>query len=223
MPYLQYHIFENQPLLFHMRYFITFTIATLKSAANASFADRVAGDRQGAWNDQGPENDLRNFPTGVCEFGGTRYSILDPKENGGMSCVAVSALPGTHLPKESKPIPVNAKLSRIQFLHTSAWTPRRGTEIGRYLVRYSDGGEREIPLVVGENIGDWWGAPGQKLKNAECLWSSAGTRSIVGVFGFDWDNPEPERSIASIRLRVEHPSIVALCGMVGNKLEKEKK
>lgn len=31
MPYLQYHIFENQPLLFHMRYFITFTIATLKS------------------------------------------------------------------------------------------------------------------------------------------------------------------------------------------------
>ena len=29
MPYLQYHIFENQPLLFHMRYFITFTIATL--------------------------------------------------------------------------------------------------------------------------------------------------------------------------------------------------
>lgn len=196
---------------------------SLKSAANASFADRVAGDRQGAWNDQGPENDLRNFPTGVCEFGGTRYSILEPQKNGGMSCVAVSALPDTHLPKESKPIPVNAKLSRIQFLHTSAWTPRRGTAIGRYLVRYSDGGEREIPLVVGENIGDWWGAPGQALKNAECLWSSAGAQSIVGVFGFDWNNPEPERSIASIRLRVEHPSIVALCGMVGNKQEKEKK
>lgn len=33
MPYLQYHIFENQPLLFHMRYFITFTIATLNNLA----------------------------------------------------------------------------------------------------------------------------------------------------------------------------------------------
>lgn len=28
MPYLQYHIFENQPLLFYTRDFITFTIAT---------------------------------------------------------------------------------------------------------------------------------------------------------------------------------------------------
>ena len=190
---------------------------SLHSAANAAFADQVADDRKGAWNDQGPANDLKAFPVGTREFGGTRYSIVDPKENKGLACVAASGRPNTHLPRESRPVPVNGKLRRIQFLHTSAWTPPPGRKIGCYIVRYHDGKEREIPLVTGENIDDWWGAPGKVLKRAECLWSSGGGQSIVGVFGFDWINPEPERKVDSVRLRIDDAAVVALCGMAGEK------
>lgn len=190
---------------------------SLRSAANAAFADQAADDRKGAWNDQGPQNDLKAFPVGDREFGGTRYSVVDPKENNGLACVAVSGRPNSHLPRESRPVPVNAKLRRIQFLHTSAWTPPRGRRIGCYIVRYSDGKEREIPLVTGVNIDDWWGAPGKVLKQAECLWSSGGRQCIVGVFGFDWINPEPERKVESVRLRLEDAAVVALCAMAGEK------
>lgn len=190
---------------------------SLRSAANAAFADQAADDRKGAWNDQGPQNDLKAFPVGDREFGGTRYSVVDPKENNGLACVAVSGRPNSHLPRESRPVPVNAKLRRIQFLHTSAWTPPRGRRIGCYIVRYSDGKEREIPLVTGVNIDDWWGAPGKVLKQAECLWSSGGSQCIVGVFGFDWINPEPERKVESVRLRLEDAAVVALCAMAGEK------
>ena len=77
--------------------------------------------------------------------------------------------------------------------------------------------EREIPLVTGVNIDDWWGAPGKVLKQAECLWSSGGRQCIVGVFGFDWINPEPERKVESVRLRLEDAAVVALCAMAGEK------
>ena len=190
---------------------------SLKSAANAAFADRVAGDRKGAWNDQGPENDLKAFPVGIQNFGGTRYRILNPRENGELSCIAVSARPGSHLPRESRPVPVNETVSRLQFLHLSAWTPPPGTQIGSYIIRHRDGGEQTVPLITGDNIEDWWGASGKRLKHAECLWSAAGKQSTIGVFGFDWKNPQPNRPIESIRIRAEAPAVIALCGIAGEK------
>lgn len=187
---------------------------SLANAANATFADKVAGDRKGSWNDQGPQNDLRKFPLGMQYFGGTLYKIVNPAENNGFGCIAVSGRPGAHQPEESRPIAVDRKLRRIQFLHTAAWEPARG-KIGQYTIRYRNGKEVEIPLVIGKNIHGWWGAPGKVLSEGECLWSSQGNYSMIGVFGWDWINPEPGKVIESIRIKAEGSAVIGLFGISG--------
>ncbi len=186
---------------------------SLARAANASFSDRVAGDRAGAWNDQGPRNDLHRFPVGMQRFGGTPYRIVDPKTNFNRSCVAVSGRDKAWQPVESAPIEVNRKLRRIQFLHAAAWEPKDGV-VGEYRIRYEDGREIALPLEMGRNIGGWWGV-GLELREAECLWSVQGDISQQGVFGWDWINPRPSVGISSIRIRAAAPVLLGLFGMTG--------
>ena len=79
MPYLQYHIFENQPLLFYTRDFITFTIATF--VVEFETAVEVAS----------VDSDGHNLPPEtlccfVIQQGGLLDLLLHPKwENGGKS------------------------------------------------------------------------------------------------------------------------------------------
>lgn len=191
----------------------TFPVS-LKGSANAAFADDIAGDRKGAWNDQGPQNDLRKFPLGMQYFGGTLYRIINPAENNGFGCIAVSGRSGAHQPEESHPVAIGKKLHRIQFLHTAAWEPASG-RIGQYTVRYCNGKEVGIPLVIGKNIHGWWGAPGKILSEGECLWSSQGNYSMIGIFGWDWINPEPELEIESVRIKADAPVVIGLFGISG--------
>ena len=72
-----------------------FRFVDLKSAVNRGFRDETAGDGRGGWFDhQGPANDMSGFKSGVRNFSGVPFRIIDPAVNGGRSCVAVSY---THL------------------------------------------------------------------------------------------------------------------------------
>lgn len=191
-------------------------LISLAPACNASFADEKADDRRGSWNDQGPRNDLRSFPSGRQIIGGTVYDIVEPKGSKGFSCVAVSGRPGGWQGRISQKIPVGKKVKRLQFLHTGAWVPEQG-RVGTYLIDYADGKTLELPLVSGDNFADWW-ATGRKLKSAECLWSTRGMTSNVGVFGWDWVNPHSHVAIRAIRLRADAPTVIALFGITGETL-----
>ena len=147
-------------------------------------------------------------------FGGTLYRIINPAENNGFGCIAVSGRSGAHQPEESHPVAIGKKLHRIQFLHTAAWEPASG-RIGQYTVRYCNGKEVGIPLVIGKNIHGWWGAPGKILSEGECLWSSQGNYSMIGIFGWDWINPEPELEIESVRIKADAPVVIGLFGISG--------
>ncbi|MBN1673654.1 MAG: hypothetical protein JXR37_21585 [Kiritimatiellae bacterium] len=185
----------------------------LAAAANMGFADETAGDGKGGWTDQGPENDLHAIPLGERELGGVPFRILDPSRNGGKSCVVVSAHPKLSFRPESAPIPVGAKLRRLVFLHTSAWT-QEGV-VGRYRVRYASGRTAEIPIETGTHIADWWGAPSKRVSQAQCVWSESNGSTTVGAFAFSWQNPQPDDPIQSVRLKSEGKTVIGLLALTG--------
>lgn len=162
----------------------------LTKQANRGFRDD--GDGTG-WTGQG-ENDFRNMPTGLQKVNGIPFRIIDPAKNNGKSCLIVRGTEKPELPARIDGIPVNAKLSRLFFLHTCAW---KGTDAGCYRINYADGTKYDYMLIPGRNIGDWWNcaflgdaAPGILRPNP--------VTDQVGTYMAVWDNPFPEKEIKTI-------------------------
>lgn len=146
---------------------------------NMAFADEKAGDGKGGWSDQGPQNDLRNFPSGPRAFGGIPFVIADPKDNDGRSMIV---LKGDHAPfgKPSVAIPVGKVCSRLYLLNAFAWGKDNGVA-ANLTIRYSDGTEDEVPLNAGTDVGGWWHP--EDLNNAKVVWRSVAGNSIsIGIY-----------------------------------------
>ncbi|MFP4144202.1 MAG: right-handed parallel beta-helix repeat-containing protein [Phycisphaeraceae bacterium] len=106
-------------------------------------------------------------------------------------------------------IPVGRRADRLAFLHTAHLRPeKRGeaVEIARYVVNYADGSEVAIPVVNGENITHWYAGKPNDLPQADVAWTIPTTRDTGGIHGWStlysvqWQNPHPEKEIASIDL-----------------------
>lgn len=201
---------KAEPLSKEKAYFISLT-----PAANMAFADEIAGDGKGGWSDQGPNNDLKALPLGIKSFDGIYFNIANPKENDGKSCVVVSANPSLPFKPTSAPIPVNKKLKRIIFLHTGAWMGKENTLVGKYIIKYASGRTLEIPLTTGEEIADWWNAPGQKISKGQCVWSSKNGSSVIGAFAYSWKNPRPNDEIKSITAESFGKAAIGVLGISG--------
>lgn len=176
---------------------VTFSIPKERSrfidlAGHANRGFRDDGDGSG-WTGQGI-NDFRNMPPGVQNVNGVDFRIIDPAKNGGKSCLILRGSDKPDFPARIDGIPVNAKVARLFFLHTSAW---KGNEAGCYRINYEDGSSFDYMLIQGRNIGDWWNVgrlpdalPGLVRSNA--LTDSVGTYMAV------WENPKPDRKVTSI-------------------------
>jgi len=101
----------------------------------------------------------------------------------------------------------------LYILHGAQWgSAEDGTVIARYRVHYEDLTEATIPIVLGEDLRDWWDLDGSK----------AVTRGIVAWIGQNaasrqdgkmlrlylrlWDNPHPEKKVVSIDFWLDGPS-----------------
>ncbi len=188
----------------------------LKNAANMGFSDKTARDGKGGWSDQGPANDLHAFPVGRQEFGGILFRIQNPAENGGKSCVIVSKNPSLPFRGESGKIAVDASAKRLFFLHSGAWIGGKDP-VGEYVVSYRDGVRRTIPLIPGDNIDDWWGAPSKRLKNAASVWNTSNGGNMVGVYLYTWKNPRPGTPVESILVKSYGNAMIGLLGLTGEK------
>ena len=189
---------------------------SLRNAANRGFADPVAKDGKGGWTDQGPTNDLAPFPTGKRIFNGIFFDIINPAANGGRSCLVISDNPDLKFPAASKPISVGAKLRRIVFLHSGAWMDEaKKTHAGDYLITWESGRQAAIPVIAGENIGDWWNAASKRFPAAECAWSAMNKSGVVGAYLFEWKNPRPEDPIRSIVLKGKNNAVIGLIALTG--------
>ena len=127
----------------------------LTGAANRGFRDDVVGDRKGGWTDEG-ENDMRMLPCGEWRINRVPFRIIDPEANRGKSCVVLwgGMQPNPPFPK-AVTVTVGRRLSKLHFLHTVTWGSRSGAAF-RYVLRYRDGFKEEVPMIMRQNVGDWW-------------------------------------------------------------------
>ncbi len=162
--------------------------------ANRSFTDEVDNDGKGGWLDQGT-NDFRMMPLGRITAGGIPFEIIDPAGNDGKSCLIVRGEARKEFPAAIRGIAVNAKLSRLFFLHTSGWG--NSNSCGVYRIHYEDGSFIDYPLRGNRNIGDWWIV--RQLPEAKIGFTRPNrSGNQVGFFTAEWVNPEPQKSIATI-------------------------
>ncbi len=146
------------------------------AAANMGFADPVADDKQGGWSDQGPENDLAEFPTGEQTFAGLPFRIS--------GCIALRGPKRPYFPEEvtvELPAPRTGKY--LYILNATAWSSER--KAGEVIVEYDRGDlvateTNTFTVNGGRETGNFWGA--MPLPNAEIGWKGRNQSSVVGLY-----------------------------------------
>ena len=180
---------------------IKYSPIDISKYANRGFIDETANDGKGGWSDQGPDCDLREFPTGLQKFNGVLFLVgQEPK-----TCVVLSsgARPFPELQPESVAIPVDKKALGFYFLHAGTYTGY-DVQIGKYQIQYEDGTVLDIPLVGDQNLHDWISLPGpfpkEKSTWSRIAWTGSTRASFpnVSVSQMLWVNPKPETQVKSI-------------------------
>ena len=153
-------------------------------------------------------NNLAELPQGEQVLAGVKFAI-------GTSLIQ---LDNKYLPEKlrkgkAEAIPIDKKFTRLYILHGTQWgTAGDGTLIGQYRLHYEDGTEAAIPIVLGEDVRDWWNADGsQAVTRGIVAWvgQNVATRKVnswLRLYLAAWENPHPEKKVVSIDFLREGPS-----------------
>ncbi|HSI85783.1 MAG TPA: hypothetical protein VK970_18510 [Candidatus Methylacidiphilales bacterium] len=161
----------------------TSTSVSLRNVANRALRDEIAGDRQGGWTDQGPENDMSPLKPGPVTAAGVSFDVLDPANNDGKSAVVLGNTDQPELPR-SVSVPMRGigivSPGWLYLLHATAWSPAPGLQVGTISVKYADGSREAFPIISGRDVSDWWKLDSRE--NARVGWSGQNFSSMVGLY-----------------------------------------
>jgi hypothetical protein len=153
-----------------------------------------------------PGNHLAQLPAGLREFGSVLFDVRGVIQLRGMQ---------VPFPEKIEGIRVNQKLSRIHFLHAAAFGLKSPTNIATYVIHYADNQVREIPIVYGRQIADWWVDPSHPVEPVEAKVAWTGLNEAATAYGkslrlyqFTWQNPLNEIQVISIGL-ISHATLAA--------------
>ncbi len=171
----------------------------ISSAVNAGFADEIAGDGQGGWSDQGPEQDLRMIRPGVVNAGPIPFDILDAEKNSGKGVIVLCGEQHSFTGKEATIALPENQGSVINLLHASAW-PAVG-QLGSIIATYPDGTTETIPVHGKNDCGNWVGPA--EGSNAVIGWHAENLETTVGLYSSSFALKKPGPS--SIRFEIVSP------------------
>jgi RNA polymerase sigma factor (sigma-70 family) len=174
--------------------------------ANAKLTEGPLGE-QG--ND---ENNLAGVPTGVHIFGGVPFDV-----HGAIYLMGGwLANYGKTYPKAVENIRIQQHCSKLHLFHGGSYIffGMYGNTVARLILRYEDGSKREIKLVAGEQVLDFWaplfstGVSPVNLKTApgtEAAWTGTNPaikqmqpdESLV-FFRTTFENPQPALTLTTI-------------------------
>jgi len=170
-----------------------FSVA-LDAYANARTRDSA---RSPGWIGAGAGNDFTSLRAGNRRMGPLTYRVLS--SSGGKPSALMLRGPGVtkDFPEAIEGIRVGSKAKQLWFLHTTAFPDGPDRTIGSYVVRYSDGSTVTISLKYAENIMSW---KDQRPTLAyQAAWKGEDARGeAIRLRTMPWDNPHPEKEIASI-------------------------
>lgn len=110
----------------------------------------------------------------------------------------------THkFPKRVSGIEIGRQANQVHFLQSCGWRAPDKTQIGRFIVHYTGGIQREIPIIYGEDVRDWHARSGEPAEgaNAKVAWEGSNASSQenrIRLFKTTWTNPLPDTVIVSI-------------------------
>ena len=156
------------------------------------FDEAVAGVQ-----DLKKKDGFRELPVGRQVFRGVPFQILDPAKNQDRSLVV---LKGRHKPDFPEGVSIPAghlKASNLYFLHTCRWGGTApNITVAEYDVVYEDGQVTAIPLRVGVEFTNFFGA--DDTSASYLGWWYKYKNAGMGVNVFPWKNPRPDKAIESI-------------------------
>lgn len=184
----------------------------IRSVANMSLADEVAGDNQGGWTDQGPKQDGRSFFGHLYrkEFAGIPIDA-EPEGKGVLTMHSKYFTAGP----EEVVIPLNpaAKAKSLYILHTAAWGPQlKGKSIGSVTLKDRNSVTQEIPVVYNHDVADWYRNIAV-LDNGYCvLRGRTGDDNLAGVYLSRFDVKPELEEITEISFRSNPESLWLILG-----------
>jgi len=145
-----------------------------------------------------PDKNLKELPRGEQTFGGVRFRIAD-------LCIQLAGTKRPDNPQEVKAIPVNKMSTELYVFHgTEFGFDADGTVIGHYQMNYEDNTTATLPIVLGEDVRDWYNHDGGKpVTQGKVVWegTNADLRThdkLLRLYLTVWENPHPDKQIVSI-------------------------
>jgi serine/threonine protein kinase/WD40 repeat protein/tetratricopeptide (TPR) repeat protein len=152
---------------------------------------------------QGGDDPLSELPVGVQNLAGTDFDVR------GIVC-RLEQTYGHRPYNRIKPItiPVNLHCRALHFLQSAAYASYQdqdGMSAGKYIVHYVDQQTREIPILMGKHLLDWFYYHSQPVAatQAPIVWAGLNERAqksqvFIRLFSMIWTNPSPDLEIKSI-------------------------
>lgn len=151
---------------------------------------------------EGGDNSLSALPTGLQLLRGTLFDV-----RGVVQLAGEPLSRRRRYPEAVTNIRVQRGCRRIHFLMGAAWGAEDGTVIGQLTLRFANGKSREVPLVHGTNIRDWW--DGRPVPEAEVAWEGQNElattfRSKLRLYKITLENPAPGSVLESFDISSRH-------------------
>jgi hypothetical protein len=183
-----------------------FTFVNLQPQVNQKLTDNFGSGRDG--------NDLVAVGKDGRTFGGANFKLADGVIQLG------SPVLGSPKPSKVEGIKVDHTCAKIHIVQSTIYGNGQGVgiegkegepgfvadgkTIAEYKVHYEDGTTATIPVVYGQDVRDWWFTEASKdATRAKMVWKGENelTRELgcrLRLFMTTWDNPHPEKKIATI-------------------------
>jgi Tol biopolymer transport system component len=120
-------------------------------------------------------------------------------------------LQGQHVPQMPPSvtgIPVHRRVVKLYILHATEDGAKvhgvlDGQLIAEYRVRYADGELATIPVIIGQDVRDWWSTDQEHVSRGQIAWAgnnkpALAAHSYVRLYLSTWENPYPEKTLQSI-------------------------
>lgn len=166
---------------------------TIDLAQHANFALKYNTDNETpGWGSS--QADLANLPTGLQQFDGVPFQILQPQNNQEKVIMVVSK--STH---EKKQIPIKQKAKSIYLLQTLDG----GNNAGILSIHYQDGTYESHYMQNNQQIGHFWypviSEKRKGIPDATIAWKGESYQvKEVGVYAFGMNNPHQEKEISHV-------------------------
>ena len=161
--------------------------------------------RQANWHyaesQDSPGNTLAELTPGDRVLAGIRFRI-------GSRMIQLQGKSVPEMPPAAEGIPIHRRLVQLYILHAAHFGNvthgvQEGEKIGEYRLRYADGDRATFPVVIGEDVRDWWSTDRNQVSRGQMVWAGSNPAVLkdhvyLRLYLSAWKNPYPEKTVASL-------------------------